>query len=455
MKSRFAPSPTGYLHIGGARTALFAYLAAKKCGGEFKLRIEDTDLERSTTESINAIFEGMEWLGLKSDGEVIYQTARFDRYNEIIEQLLSEDKAYYCNCSKERLDTLREDLMAKGEKPKYDGKCRDLNLDSGVVRFKNPTSGEVTFNDLVKGAITVANSEIDDLIIKRSDGSPTYNLAVVADDYDTQITTVIRGDDHINNTPRQINLYKALGWGEPDFAHLPMILAGDGARMSKRHGATGVMDYRDDGFLPSAMLNYLVRLGWSHGDKEVFTLSEMIELFDLKNVNKAPAKFDKEKLLWLSSEHLKMSSADEIYPHLKYHLEKQNIVVGENINQVIELLKERSKTLVEMAESCKMFYSEIVSFDEKLAKKQFKNKEILQNLKDKLRVLENWQAENIKEVIKSVCDDLEVGFGKVGQPFRLALSGNGNAGAIDITAELVGKEQTIKRLDLAISLEIV
>jgi glutamyl-tRNA synthetase len=452
MKTRFAPSPTGYLHIGGARTALFAYLAVKKNGGEFVLRIEDTDLERSTQESIDAIFQGMEWLGLKGEGEVVYQTHRFERYEEIIQQLLAEDKAYYCNCSKERLDNLREDLMAKGEKPKYDGCCRDKNLTSGVVRFKNPNSGAVSFIDEVKGEITVANTEIDDLIIKRSDNSPTYNLAVVVDDYDMGIDLVVRGDDHINNTPRQINLYQALEWSVPTFAHLPMILGDDGSRMSKRHGATGVMNYRDEGFLPSAMLNYLVRLGWSYGDKEIFSLNEMIELFSLKNVNKAPAKFDKEKLLWINSQHLKQSSADEIYPHLLWHLEKQGITPSENINQVIDLLKERSTTLVEMAKSCAMFYGEVLEFDEKLAQKHFKNKAILMALQDKLTAVEKWSAENIKTTIKAICDELEVGFGKVGQPLRLVLSGDGNAGAIDTTADLVGKEQTLKRLALAIQL---
>lgn len=452
MKSRFAPSPTGYLHIGGARTALFAYLWAKKSGGEFKLRIEDTDLERSTNESIEAIFDGMNWLGLKNDGEAVYQSHKFERYEEIIKQLLNEDKAYYCECSKDRLDKLREELMANGEKPKYDGCCRSKKLTNGVVRFKNPESGAVKFIDEVKGEIVVANSEIDDLIIRRSDGSPTYNLAVVVDDFDMDITVVIRGDDHINNTPRQINIYQALGWDIPHFAHLPMILGSDGARLSKRHGATGVMTYRDLGILPQALLNYLVRLGWSFGDKEIFSLDEMIELFELKNINKAPAKFDYEKLLWLNSEYLKSMNAKDVLAHLQWHLDEQQIVVGDNILKVIDLLKERSKTLVEIGESCKMFYGEITEFDEKLAKKHFKNKDILTTLKTKLEDLQNWRADDIKSSIKEVCDELEIGFGKVGQPFRLALSGNGNAGAIDLTAEFVGKNQTITRLGLAINL---
>ena len=450
MKSRFAPSPTGYLHIGGVRTALFAYLWAKNINGEFRLRIEDTDLERSTPQSIKAILDGMDWLGLQSDKEVVYQTQNFARYETIIQQLLAKNKAYYCECSKQRLDILREELMQKGQKPKYDGKCRDKKLSSGVVRFKNPTTGDVVFTDKVKGEIVVSNSEIDDLIIRRSDNSPTYNLAVVVDDYDMAINMVIRGDDHINNTPRQINLYKALNWKIPEFAHLPMILGDDGARLSKRHGSISVMQYKEDGFLPSAMLNYLVRLGWSYGDKEIFSFNEMKELFSLKNISKSPARFDMEKLLWINSEHIKNSSANEIYPHLKYHLDKQNIPFQDNIKQIIQLLKERNKTLVEMAQSCQMFYGEITTFTPKLAKKQFKNKDILKSLKEKLSNLDEWKAENIKEIINQVCTELEVGFGKVGQPLRLALSGDGNAGAIDITTELVGREAALKRLSLAI-----
>jgi glutamyl-tRNA synthetase len=277
-KTRFAPSPTGFLHIGGARTALFSWLFSKKNKGQFLLRIEDTDLERSTQKSIDAILEGMDWLGLDYEGKEIYQTQRFDRYKEIIQKLLDEDKAYYCTCSKERLNTLREELTQKGEKAKYDGLCRDAKHNSGVVRFKNPLEGVVEFNDEVKGQISIANKELDDLIIARSnDGSPTYNLSVVVDDFDMNVDVVIRGDDHINNTPRQINLYKALGWDVPKFAHLPMILGSDGARLSKRHGAMSVMQYRDDGFLPEALLNYLVRLGWSYGDQEVFSITQMID----------------------------------------------------------------------------------------------------------------------------------------------------------------------------------
>ena len=454
MKSRFAPSPTGYLHIGGARTALFAWLWAKRQHGKFILRIEDTDLERSTQKSVDAILDGMRWLGLEHDEGPYYQTDRFDRYKAVIQQLLDEDKAYYCECSAERLQTLREELMAKGEKAKYDGCCQHKNLTSGVVRFRNPAEGNVVFSDMVKGEITVNNKELDDLIIARSDGTPTYNLTVVVDDHDMEIDCVIRGDDHINNTPRQINLYQALDWTLPEFAHLPMILGGDGARLSKRHGAVSVMAYRDAGFLPEALLNYLVRLGWSHGDQEVFSIDEMITLFDLKDVNKAPGSFDQDKLLWLNQEYIKTADTQHLIDQLAWHLNEQAIDIssGPDIIKVIDALRERCKTLVEMAESMKMFYQDFKSFDEKAASKQFKPaaEPIITALIVKYSELEDWSSEAIHDIVKQVCDEQEVGFGKVGQPFRLALSGTGNAGSIDTVAELVGKNRTIERLNMAL-----
>lgn len=454
MKSRFAPSPTGYLHIGGARTALFAWLWAKKNQGTFVLRIEDTDRERSTQQSVDAILDGMKWLGLEYDEGPYYQTDRFDRYKAVIQQLLDKDKAYYCECSTERLQALRDELMAKGEKAKYDGHCQHKNLTSGVVRFRNPTDGNVVFSDLVKGEISVHNKELDDLIIARSDGTPTYNLTVVVDDHDMEIDAVIRGDDHINNTPRQINLYQALGWNLPEFAHLPMILGSDGARLSKRHGAVSVMAYRDAGFLPEALLNYLVRLGWSHGDQEVFSLSKMIELFDLKNVNKAPGSFNQDKLLWLNQEYIKTADTKHLIDQLAWHLNAQSVDVnnGADISKVIDALRERSKTLVEMVNNMKMFYQDFDDFDEKLAKKQFKSsaRPVITALLEKYTQLEDWSSEAIHYVVKQVCDEQDVGFGKVGQPFRLALSGTGNAGSIDVVAELVGKERTIARLNMAL-----
>ncbi|CAB9541419.1 Glutamyl-tRNA synthetase (EC [Bathymodiolus brooksi thiotrophic gill symbiont] len=455
MKSRFAPSPTGYLHIGGARTALFAWAFAKKQQGKFVLRIEDTDTERSTQASVDAILDGMNWLGLDYDEGPFYQTQHFERYKAVIQQLLEEDKAYYCECSKERLSNLRETLMEKGEKAMYDGCCRDKKLSSGahkVVRFKNPIGGTVAFKDAVKGKISIANKELDDLIIARSDGTPTYNLTVVVDDHDMAISHVIRGDDHINNTPRQINLYQALGWTLPEFAHLPMILGSDGARLSKRHGAVSVMAYRDAGFLPEALLNYLVRLGWSYGDQEIFSLEEIVALFDLKDINKAPASFNEEKLLWLNQDYIKNATPEHLIQHLNWHLHNQKVDTnnGADLPLVVKLLQDRSKTLVEMVEGLKMFYQDFEEFDKKLANKHFKNKVPLESLLEKLTQLDTWQADEIKSIIEQVCDELDIGFGKVGQPFRLALSGNGNAGSIDLVAELIGKEITLKRLEKSI-----
>jgi glutamyl-tRNA synthetase len=454
MKSRFAPSPTGYLHIGGARTALFAWLWARKNNGQFTLRIEDTDRERSTQASVDAILQGMDWLGLDYDEGPIYQTDRFDRYEEVINELLKKGRAYYCECSKGRLEKLREDKMAAGEKAKYDGCCRDKNLSSGVIRFLNPDKGKVTFRDHVKGDIEIANSELDDLIIARSDGSPTYNLTVVVDDHDMAIDCVVRGDDHINNTPKQINLYTALNWDLPAFAHVPMILGGDGARLSKRHGAVNVMAYREKGFLPKALLNYIVRLGWSHGDQEVFSLEEMIDLFDLDNISKAPASFNQEKLVWLNQLYIKSTDISELIQHLQWHLEQRLIDVnsGPRIEDVVESLRDRSKTLVEMADSCIMFYHDFSVFDEKQARKQFsdKSQSIIEALHSKLSALDIWNAETVHGEIQKVCEQESVGFGKVGQPFRLALSGNGKAGSIDVCAELVGKNRTLARLQMAI-----
>lgn len=451
--SRFAPSPTGYLHIGGVRTALFAWLWAKKQHGKFILRIEDTDTQRSTQQSVDAILQGLDWLGLDYDEGPYYQTQRLARYQAIIQQLLDEGKAYYCQCSVERLKTLRESLIAQGEKAKYDGHCRAQKFNSGVVRFCNPEAGNVVFSDLVKGTISVQNQELDDLIIARSNGAPTYNLTVVVDDHDMNIDCVIRGDDHINNTPRQINLYQALGWNLPDFAHLPMILGSDGARLSKRHGAVSVMAYRDAGFLPEALLNYLVRLGWSNGDQEIFSITQMIALFELQDVNKAPGCFDPEKLLWLNQEYIKNASAADLIKNLAWHLHDQAITITDtpDINAVVAHLQMRSKTLVDMAAGLKMFYHDFESFDETLAKRHFTDKAALALLLEKLTALDTWRASDIKAEISAVCDTLDLGFGKVGQPFRLALSGNGNAGNIDIVAELVGKSKTIDRLNQALN----
>ena len=454
MKSRFAPSPTGYLHIGGARTALFAWLWAKKHDSKFVLRIEDTDKSRSTQDSVDAILQGIDWLGLSYDEGPIYQSERLERYEEVISQLLDEGKAYYCECTKERLEKMREALIESGDKPKYDGCCRNKKLKSGVIRFLNPKNGSVTFNDYVKGEIEIDNTELDDLIIARSDGSPTYNLTVVVDDHDMEIECVIRGDDHINNTPKQINLYEALDWNIPRFAHVPMILGADGSRLSKRHGALNLMSYRDAGFLPKALLNYIVRLGWSHGNQEIFSVADMINLFELENINKSSASFNKDKLEWINHSYIKTTEINELVSELEWYLNQLSINLsdGPDIKEVVEVLRDRSKSLVDMAQNCLMFYHDFEDFDSNLVIKFFhlESRPILDDLLINLETLEQWSAEHIHEVIQNICESRNIGFGKVGQPFRLVISGDGKAGSIDKSAELVGKERVLLRLKMAI-----
>ena len=361
-KTRFAPSPTGYLHVGGARTALFSWLHARKHGGKYVLRIEDTDLQRSTAESINAILEAMTWLGLDYDEGPFYQTKRFDRYNEVIDELLEKGLAYRCNCSRERLDELREGQMQRKEKPRYDGHCRGQfrcrTTQPHVIRFRNPPEGSVIIDDQVRGKIVFQNDELDDLIIRRTDGSPTYNLTVVVDDLDMGITDVIRGDDHVNNTPRQVNILQALGKTPPRYAHVPMILGDDGSRLSKRHGAVSVMEYRNQGILPEALLNYLVRLGWSHGDEELFTLDQMVELFDITDVNKAASAFNTEKLLWINQHYIKKADPTHLARLLSPHLGELGIdpAGGPDLVEVVRAQQERAQTLVEMAEISEFFY---------------------------------------------------------------------------------------------------
>jgi len=454
MKSRFAPSPTGYLHIGGARTALFAWLWAKKNNSKFVLRIEDTDKERSTQPSVDAILEGMDWLGLDYDEGPIYQSDRTARYNEVISELLIKGKAYYCDCSIERLELMREEQIAKKEKPKYDGCCRNKGLKNGVIRFLNPIDGDVNFKDYVKGEINISNSELDDLIISRSDGSPMYNLTVVVDDHDMKIECVIRGDDHINNTPKQINLYEAMGWTIPKFAHVPMILGSDGSRLSKRHGALNLLSYRDEGLLPHALLNYIVRLGWSHGDQEIFSVDEMIQLFELNSINNSPASFNQEKLEWINQSHIKTTEVKVLVSNLKWHLDQLNIEIdnGPNIYEVVDALRGRSKSLVDIAQSCIMFYNDFKEFDSIQANKVFtsESKLVLVDLMTNLNNIRSWTAEEIHSAIKGICESRDIGFGKVGQPFRLAISGDGKAGSVDISAQLVGKAKTLLRIKMAI-----
>ncbi len=454
IKTRFAPSPTGYLHVGGARTALFSWLYAKKKGGKFILRIEDTDLERSTQASVDAIFDGMNWLGLTHDEGPFYQTQCFDRYKEIIQKLLDQGNAYYCTCTREELDALREQQKANKEKPRYNGKCKSANHTEGVIRFKNPIDGEVVIHDLVKGDIVVANKELDDLILARSDSTPTYNLTVVVDDMDMGVSHVIRGDDHINNTPRQINILNALGAELPKYAHVPMILGSDGARLSKRHGAVSVMQYRDDGYLPEALLNYLVRLGWSHGDQEIFSIDEMINLFDLDGCNVSASTFNAEKLLWLNHQHIMNAEAEHVAKHLAWHMIDQDLDV-ENGPALVDLVKaqrERSKTLVEMAAASHYFYQEFESYDEKAAKKNFKagSDEVLQTLMDAFSQTEGWDGEKLHQIVLDTAEAMELKLGKVAQPLRVAISGASVSPAIDVTLSLLGREKTLTRMARAI-----
>ncbi len=457
IKTRFAPSPTGYLHVGGARTALFSWLYARKNGGKFILRIEDTDLERSTQESVDAIFDGMNWLGLNYDEGPFYQTQRFERYEEIIQQLLQQGDAYYCTCSREELDTLREQQKANKEKPRYNGKCRGADhsaQEKTVIRFKNPDAGEVVINDLVKGNIVVANEELDDLIIARSDGTPTYNLTVVVDDMDMGVSHVIRGDDHINNTPRQINILKALDAELPQYAHVPMILGSDGARLSKRHGAVSVMQYRDEGYLPDALLNYLVRLGWSHGDQEIFSVDEMVELFDLNDINVSASTFNPEKLLWLNHQYIMNGNPEHVAKHLQWHLEKQGVDLtdGPALVDVVMAQRERSKTLLDMATSSHYFYQEFDQYDEKAKKKNFKqgSAEVLQRLMDEFSQAPQWDGEKLHQIVLDTAESMDLKLGKVAQPLRVAISGAGVSPAIDITLALLGREKTLSRMVRAI-----
>jgi len=457
VRTRFAPSPTGYLHIGGGRTALFSWLYAKKMGGEFILRIEDTDRERSTQEAVDAILEGMNWLGLEHDEGPIYQTDRYDRYKEVIKTLLDQGHAYYCNCSRERLDKMREEQMANKQKPKYDACCREKGLteaDDTVVRFKNPLEGAVEISDHVRGKVVISNQELDDLIIERSDGNPTYNLTVVVDDWDMHISHVIRGDDHLNNTPRQINILKALGASIPEYAHVPMINGSDGKKLSKRRDAVSVMQYRDDGYLREAVINYLVRLGWSHGDQEVFSLEEMIEKFDIDAINKSSSSLSVEKLQWLNQYYMKQMTPEELAEELGFYIQQANLDIsnGPDLVEVMKVYQERCATLVELVEDIRYFYEEITEYNPKQAKKQFKpaTAEVLQSLKESYDTLDNWSAEAIHQVVEETVEKLEVGFGKVGQPLRLAVTGHGKSPSIDITLELLGKEETLFRLAKAI-----
>lgn len=455
IRTRFAPSPTGYLHIGGARTALYCWLFARKNKGTFILRIEDTDLERSTPESVEAILEGMKWLELNHDEGPYYQTKRFDRYKQVIEEMLQAGTAYRCYCSKERLEALREDQMTKKLKPRYDGHCRHLTEtrnESYVVRFKNPVDGDVTFDDQVRGQVTFQNTELDDLIIARSDGSPTYNFTVVVDDLDMKITHVIRGDDHVNNTPRQINILRALGGTPPIYAHVPMILGSDGKRLSKRHGAVSVMQYRDDGYLPEALLNYLARLGWSHGDKEIFSLDELVELFDLSGINRAPAAFNQDKLIWLNHHYIKTSAPEHVAKELTWHMQKIGVDTskGPALTAVIQAQSERTKTLKEMAERSRYFYEEVPYTDEMKSHIGDEVLPALQLVRDALSSQDHWTKESVHGVISAASEQHGLKMGKVAQPLRVLMTGGTVSPPIDLTMVLIGRERVLHRIDQAL-----
>jgi len=458
VRTRFAPSPTGYLHVGGARTALYSWLYAKHNNGEFVLRIEDTDLERSTPEATAAIIEGMEWLNLPWEHGPYYQTKRFDRYNQVIDEMIEQGLAYRCYCTKDRLEELRHTQEQNKEKPRYDRHCLHDHSHSPdephVVRFKNPTEGSVVFDDAVRGRIEISNSELDDLIIRRTDGSPTYNFCVVVDDWDMGITHVVRGEDHINNTPRQINILKAIGAPIPTYAHVSMINGDDGQKLSKRHGAVSVMQYRDDGYLPEALINYLVRLGWGHGDQEIFSREEMIKYFELDHVSKSASAFNTEKLQWLNQHYIRELPPEYVAKHLEWHYKDQGIDTtnGPALTEIVTMLAERCKTLKEMASSSRYFFEEFEIFDEAAAKKHFKGNaaEALAKVKEKLTALSSWDLNSTHEAIEQTAAELEVGMGKVGMPLRVAVTGSGQSPSMDVTLVGIGRDRVLARIQRAI-----
>jgi len=457
--TRFAPSPTGLLHVGGVRTALFSWLYARHTGGRFLLRVEDTDRERSTEEAVRVILEGMEWLGLESDKEVVFQSQRFDRYRAVLESMLQAGTAYLCYCTKAELDALREQQLARKEKPRYTGICRDRTTSrpgvDPVARFRNPPAGAVVVEDLVHGSVTFQNAELDDLIIARSDGTPTYNFSVVVDDMDMGITHVIRGDDHLNNTPRQMNMLRALGANVPVYAHVPMILGPDGAKLSKRHGAVSVLQYEAEGYLPDALLNYLVRLGWSHGDQEVFTRAEMIAAFDIHDVNKAASTFNPDKLLWLNQQHMVRTPPAALVPYLRAQLRRLGCDSSDQtlLEGVILAQRERTKTMKEMAHNSRFFFVEQIEVDPKAAAKHLTGdgRAILGRIREQLDQLPQWNAAAIHALLNDLAAQLQSGLGKVAQPLRVAVTGTPVSPPIDVTLELLGRTRALSRIDVALS----
>ncbi|AEK59091.1 glutamate--tRNA ligase [Acidithiobacillus caldus] len=460
--TRFAPSPTGYLHIGGVRTALYSWLHARRLKGRFVLRIEDTDLERSTPEATAAILEGMEWLGLHWDAGPFYQTQRMDRYREVLAQMLAAGSAYYCYCSKEELEAMREEQHARKEKPRYDGRCRTRHEPrpgvQPVVRFRSPDRGETVVEDLIHGTVRFQNAELDDLIIARADGTPTYNFCVVVDDWDMGITHVIRGDDHLNNTPRQMQILQALGATPPVYAHVPMILGPDKQKLSKRHGAVSVLEYREEGYLPEALLNFLLRLGWAHGDQEVFSIAEMIDLFRIEEVHRAASAFNPEKLLWLNAQHIQALTAAELAERLRPYLLREGIdaaclQAGPDLEAVVLALRERAKTLVEMARGALFFYrapTEAVTADRD---KHLRGRaELLQKAAALLGELPSWDATSLHDALQSLAAaESEGKLGKIAQPLRVAVAGCAVSPPLDQTLAILGREESLARLRRALA----
>lgn len=460
VRTRFAPSPTGVLHVGSVRTAFFCWLYARRHGGQFVLRIEDTDRERSTDENVDAILDGMNWLGLDSDEGPFFQTQRFERYNEVLNEWLADGKAYRCYCTREELDDLRAAQIARGEKTRYDGRCRDRTDSregvSSVIRFKSPLDGEVVVGDGVRGRVVFQNSELDDLILARSDGTPTYNFTVVVDDHDMKISHVIRGDDHLNNTPKQLNMFDALGAEPPAFAHLPLILGSDGAKLSKRHGVVDIREYREQGYLPLAMLNYLVRLGWSHGDQEVFSLAQMIENFDIVDVNQSASTFNAEKLLWLNQQHIMAAPAEQVAGELRPYLVAAGLDLadGPDPKHIAIAFRERAETLVQMADSARYCYEDFDDIDAKAAKKNLRAVILgpLIAIRERFASLDQWDQSAIAAAIEKVASEFEINMGKLGQPIRVAVTGGPVSPPIDVTVWLVGRERVLRRLDYAIKI---
>ncbi|HBO84791.1 MAG TPA: glutamate--tRNA ligase [Deltaproteobacteria bacterium] len=456
IRTRFAPSPTGYLHIGGARTALFNYLFARQHKGTFILRIEDTDVARSTDESTKAILDAMEWLGLDYDEGPFFQSKRFDIYREHAYRLLEDGKAYKCFCTAEELEVRRQEALKQGKPPRYDGRCRDAkeNPDKPfAIRFKSSQTGVTLVKDHIKGSVAFENSEIDDLIILRSDSTPTYNLCVVVDDATMNITHVIRGDDHLNNTPKQILLYEAFNYPIPEFAHVPMILGSDKTRLSKRHGATSVMAYKEMGYLPYALVNYLARLGWSCGDEEIFSMAELIEKFSLENVGKSSGVFNPEKLLWLNAHYIKETKADDISKLIIPFLEAKGLKVqdDEKLKMAVQTLQERSKTLVEMADGAEFYFKDEIVYDEKAVEKFFKpeTKDVLQKLVVKLQKAEPFLHSNIEKAFQDLVNETGLKLGNIAQPVRVALTGKTTSPGIFEIIEVLGREKTILRIEKA------